>query len=201
MFCATLPTDFFPQRLRRSFSVWPPKKSSSCVFLQTLAAVFVQIFRDFSRIFDKSNLSEVLLRPPPPAPLSEARRDSAVLNQRVSADWLNHVFGKHTWKYLFSTAFPVSLKVPSVCYRSVNCPLQQQRAQHRQRMNSTGVSHLLREQSLWLFHQNWHSSKQCFKRSDVFRCGGLMFFDKQQLGSTPQRRPKLWMTCERSIPP
>jgi len=65
MFCATLPTDFFPQRLRRSFSVWPPKKSSSCVFLQTLAAVFVQIFRDFSRIFDKSNLSEVLLRPRP----------------------------------------------------------------------------------------------------------------------------------------
>jgi len=62
------------------FLVWPPKNRSSCVFLQTLGAIFsnqttlgiifarifrdfAQIFKDFARNFDKPKLLWVPLHP------------------------------------------------------------------------------------------------------------------------------------------
>ena len=81
------PTNFLPQRSWRRFLGMTSKKRPSCVFLQTLGAIFstanvgrhnqtalgavfawivrdfAQIFRDFARIFDKSKLLGVCLHP------------------------------------------------------------------------------------------------------------------------------------------
>jgi len=80
VFCATFSYKFSPQRSLRPFLVWPPKRSS-CVFLQTLGAVFwsqvtlgtifLRIIRDVAMIFSKSKLlvCACIPSPPPPTPL------------------------------------------------------------------------------------------------------------------------------------
>jgi len=69
-FCATFGYRFSPTKIMKTFFSMTFKKRSSCIFLQTLGAifarifrVFAQIFRDFDRIFDKSILSGVGIHP------------------------------------------------------------------------------------------------------------------------------------------
>jgi len=57
-FVGLLPTTFLPQRSWRSFLCMASKKRSSCVFLETLGAIFAQIFRDFARMFENQNFWE-----------------------------------------------------------------------------------------------------------------------------------------------
>ena len=62
--CATFAYKFSPTKIMnwRPFLVWHLKKPSF-VFLQTLGAIFAQIFRDFAQTFDKSKLLGVILHP------------------------------------------------------------------------------------------------------------------------------------------